>query len=141
MAEQVLKIPAKIENLDQVITFVDNFLEEHNCSMKVQTQMDIAVEEIYVNIAHYAYETEGGGNAEIRLENAEFQGEEAVSVTFLDSGIPYDPLAKPDPDITLSVEERPIGGLGIYMVKKSMDAMRYERKDGQNILTLIKRYS
>lgn len=62
-----------------------------------------------------------------------------ISITFSDSGKPYNPLEKPDPDVTLSAEERSIGGLGIFMVKKSMDDMRYEYKDGQNILTITKR--
>jgi len=98
-------------------------------------QMDVAVEEIFVNIANYAY-APGVGQARIRIE---ITGEpRMVQVTFIDSGVPYDPLAKPDPDVTLSAEERQIGGLGIFMVKKSMDNMLYEYKDKQNILTLQK---
>ena len=103
--------------------------------MKVQMQIDIAVEEIFVNVAHYAY-TPNVGKVKIRLEKpADSTG---VDITFIDSGIPYDPLAKPDPDVTLSAEERQIGGLGIFMVKKSMDSMLYEYTDGQNILTMRK---
>lgn len=130
-----LKIEAKIENLDQVLVFVDEQLEKMGCPMKTQMQIDIAVEEIYVNIAHYAY-LPGNGSAAIRVE---FEKEPpSVILTFIDQGIPYDPLSKEDPDITLSAEERQIGGLGIYMVKKSMDQVYYEYQNGSNILTLKK---
>lgn len=139
MAEQSLRIDAKVECLDQVISFLDRYLEEMDCAFRIQTQLDIAVEEIYVNIAHYAYEKEGAGWAEIMLSQTEYEGSPAIEVRFTDAGIPYDPLAKPDPDVTLSLQERPIGGLGIYMVKKSMDRMTYERKDGKNILVLTKK--
>ena len=132
-----LVIEAKLENLTPVLAFVDEYLEARGCSMKVQTQMDIAVEEVFVNIASYAYGTETG-LAVIQLR--ETHDPEGVTVTFIDEGMPYDPLAKPDPDVTLSAEERPIGGLGIFMVKKSMDDMTYEYKDNRNILTLKKNF-
>lgn len=138
MSERILNIAAKTENLDQVLGFIDSFLEEHECDMKAMLQIDVAVEEMYVNIAHYAYGTEGGGDAEIRVDLDELYGKRAVRITFVDSGMYYDPLAKEDPDITLGAEARPIGGLGIYMVKKSMDDVAYERKDDQNIFTMKK---
>ncbi|MBR1742907.1 MAG: ATP-binding protein [Lachnospiraceae bacterium] len=128
-----LDIEAKTENLDQVLAFVDEELEKYECGMKTQMQIDIAVEEIFVNIAHYAYNP-AVGKATIRIEVTD----DTVSLTFIDNGIPYDPLAKEDPDITLSAEERQIGGLGIFMVKKSMDDVKYEYKDGSNILTFSK---
>ncbi len=134
----VLKIEAVLDNLDEVLAFVDQRLEENDCPMKVQTQIDIAVEEIFVNIASYAYSPEKG-NAEIGVEVSDDPLE--VTIRFADSGIPYDPLAKEDPDITLPAEERPIGGLGIYMVKKSMDNVEYEHKDGQNIFIIRKKLS
>ena len=130
-----LFIEAKDENLDKVLAFVDEQLEAYDCPMKTQMQVDIAVEEIFVNIAHYAY-VPGVGSATIRAEVSEDQL--AVSLTFVDNGMPYDPLAKEDPDITLSADERQIGGLGIFMVKKSMDDVAYEYKDGQNVLTIKK---
>lgn len=130
-----LTVDALVSNLDQVLAFVDGQLETMDCSMKAQMQIDVAVEEIYVNIANYAYAPETG-KAYISVrpdpENA------SVTIEFRDNGIPFDPLAKADPDVTLSAEERKIGGLGIYMVKKSMDEMRYEYLDGQNKLTIIK---
>ncbi|MGN0280147.1 MAG: ATP-binding protein [Lachnospiraceae bacterium] len=131
-----LTLEAKTENLDKVLSFVDGHLEEQECPMKTQMQIDIAVEELFVNIAHYAYNPEVGP-VTIRVE---VQKEPlAVTITFIDHGVPYDPLAKEDPDITLSAEERQIGGLGIFMVKKSMDDIAYEYKDGQNILYIKKK--
>lgn len=132
-----MKIKAEVDNLDEVLAFVDERLEEAGCPMKVQTQIDIAVEEIFVNIASYAYAPETG-NADIGVE---ITGDDpaVVTIRFADSGMPYDPLAKEDPDITLPAEERPIGGLGIYMVKKSMDEVFYEYKDGFNIFTIKKK--
>ena len=130
-----LVIEARTENLNQVLSFVDAELEKHDCSMKTQMQIDIAVEEIFVNIAHYAYNP-SIGVATIRVEVEEEPL--AVSLTFIDNGVPYDPLKREDPDVTLSAEERQIGGLGIFMVKKSMDDVTYDYKDGKNILTIRK---
>ena len=130
-----LKIDATIQNLDEVLAFLDGELEAMECGMKEQIQLDVAVEEIFVNIASYAYNPEIGP-ATISCEVSEDPLE--VTISFMDSGVPYDPLAKEDPDVTLSAEERQIGGLGIYMVKKSMDNVSYEYKDGQNIFTIKK---
>ena len=129
-----LIIDALTENLDAVIAFVTEQLEAADCSMKAQMQIEVAVEELFVNIAHYAY-APNTGSATIRTEITA----DTAEITFIDSGVPYDPLAKPDPDVTLSAKERQIGGLGIYMVKKSMDDMRYEYREGQNILTIVKK--
>ena len=131
-----LDIEATEDNLDEVIAFVDERLERVGCSMKDQMQIDLAVEEIFVNIAKYAYHPDKG-RATVRVEVNDDPVQ--VKITFLDHGKPYDPLAKEDPDVTLSADERPIGGLGIFMVKQSMDDVSYEYRDGANILTLIKR--
>ncbi len=128
-----LTVAAEIDNLNEVISFVEEALEELNCSMKIIVQMDVAVEEIYVNIAHYAYPDKKG---EARIEVGTRDG--LFYVSFSDAGVPYDPLKKPDPDVTLDVEDRPIGGLGIYMVKKSMDRVEYRYEDGHNIFTMYK---
>jgi anti-sigma regulatory factor (Ser/Thr protein kinase) len=131
-----LNVEAKTENVDMVIEFVNRQLDSLECPMKVQTQIDIAVEELFVNIANYAYSPEIG-SAIIRME---VQDEPlTVFITFIDMGMPYNPLAKEDPDISLSAEERGIGGLGIYMVKKSMDDITYEYSNGQNILQISKK--
>ena len=133
MAEITLE--ARVESLDRVLGFVDEQLESMECGTKTQIQIDVAVEEMYVNVASYAYE-DRVGMVTIRIEES---APRTVSITMIDEGIPYNPLEKPDPDITLPAEKRGIGGLGIYMVKKSMDDMIYEHRDGKNILTLVKK--
>ena len=130
-----LTIEAKVENLHQVLAFVDEYLESLGCPMKIQMQIDVAVEEIFVNVASYAY-TPSTGSVTLQLDSE--PSPLSVSITFIDSGVPYNPLAKEDPDVTLSAEERKIGGLGIYMVKKTMDSMTYEYKNQQNVLKLTK---
>lgn len=130
-----LDVVAEIENLDTVLAFVDNKLEKYGCSSKIQMQIDVAVEEIFVNIANYAYNPKTG-SAVISVEVQEKPL--AVSITFTDEGVPYDPLEWPDPDVTLPAEERQVGGLGIYLVKKNMDDVSYEHKNGKNILTIKK---
>ena len=130
-----LTIAATVENIEVVTDFVNQQLELLACPMKAQMQIDIAIDELFSNIAHYSYNPEVG-QATVRVEVVE--NPLAVTITFIDNGIPYDPLAKEDPDLTLSAEERQIGGLGIYMVKKSMDEITYEYKDGQNILSIKK---
>ena len=130
-----LTIAAKIENIEAVTDFVNEQLEALDCPMKAQMQIDIAIDELFGNIAHYAYNPEVG-EATVRVEVTE--DPLAVVITFIDKGVPYDPLAKEDPDTTLSAEKRKIGGLGIFMVKKSMDDVAYEYKDGQNVLKIRK---
>ena len=134
MAE--LTIRANVNKLNEVLSFVEGELEKLDCPMKAQMQIEVAVEELFINIASYAYAPEEG-DAVIRVEA--LPEARAVMITFQDRGVPYDPLAKPDPDVTLSAEERQVGGLGIYMVKKSMDDMKYAYRDGQNILTITKK--
>ena len=130
-----ITVEATLENLEVVQNFVSEELENQGCPMKVMMQIEIAVEEIYVNIVHYAYNPTVG-EATIRCEVTDDPMQ--VIIQFLDSGIPFDPLAKKDADITLSAEEREIGGLGIFMVKQSMDEVNYEYKDGKNVLTIKK---
>ena len=130
-----LTVPATLESLEQVQAFIEGELEECGCPMKTVMQISIAVEEIYVNIAHYAYHPYTG-EATVRCQVG---GDPLqVNIQFLDSGRPFDPLKKPDADTTLSAEERGIGGLGILMVKKSMDGVDYAYEDGKNILTIRK---
>ena len=131
-----LTITATVENIETVTDFVNEQLEALDCPMKAQMQIDIAIDELFGNIAHYAYNPDVG-DATVRVEVTEEPL--AVVITFIDKGVPYDPLAKADPNITLSAEEREIGGLGIFMVKKTMDDITYEYKDGQNILMIKKR--
>ena len=128
-----LVVPAKVDKLQDVMAFLEEHLGE--AGPKVLMKLSIAVEEIFVNIASYAYELETG-KATMRLEFEE--NPRTVVITFIDEGVPFNPLARPDPDVTLSAEERGIGGLGIFMTKNSVDKMEYEYRDGKNILTLRK---
>lgn len=131
----ILTIPAERDRLDQVQAFIDQNLAGVEYSPEAQIQLQIAVEELFVNIASYAY-APGHGDAVIgcRVE----EDPPSITVQLRDWGKPFDPLAKKDADVTLSAEDRDIGGLGIYMVKNSMDAVDYKREDGQNILTIRK---
>ncbi len=126
---------ASKEKLAEVLEFAEAFLEESGCPLRTQMQITVAVEEVFINIASYAY-PDGKGMMTLRMEIKE--DPQAVEMIFTDSGTPYDPLAKEDPDVTLSAEDRQIGGLGIFMFKKMMDDVRYEYRDGKNVLTLIK---
>ncbi|MDD7256576.1 SpoIIE family protein phosphatase [Bullifex porci] len=119
-----------LDNLDQVTDFIDNHLSEGGVSNKLIFKVNMAIDEIYSNIARYSGATEARVGCNV--------SENKVSLRFVDNGSPYDPTVKEDPDTTLSAEEREIGGLGIYMVKKIMDEISYEYKDGRNILILEK---
>ena len=130
-----LTIAATVDNIGAVTAFVDEQLEALDCPMKAQMQIDIAIDELFGNIAHYAYNPEVG-EATVRVEVTE--DPLSVIITFIDGGVPYDPLAAADPDTTLSADERAIGGLGIFMVKKSMDEISYRYENGSNILSIRK---
>ena len=132
---QELTISATIENIEAVTAFVDKQLEEAGCSKKAEVQINVAIDELFSNIAHYAYHPETG-DATVRVEVCE--DPLSVIITFIDNGMPYDPLQNEDPDISLSADERQVGGLGIFMVKKTMDEVSYEYKGGKNILTIKK---
>ena len=131
-----LLIEAERENLARVMAFVESRLETVGCSPKAQMQIGIAVEEVFVNIASYAYAPDKG-HATVRMEVSD--DPVTVTITFIDHGMPYDPLARKDPDVTLPADARDIGGLGIFLTKKLMDDVRYVYQDGQNILTLKKK--
>ena len=130
-----LDVQAIDKNLPQVLAFIDEQLDAADCPKKIKIQIDLAVEEIFVNIAHYAYDPDIG-TATVRVDV--LGDPPSVDITFIDNGIPYDPLAKQDPNVKLPARERKIGGLGIFMVKKNMDDVKYEYIDGHNILTMKK---
>ena len=131
---RALTVDAKQENLGEVTAFAEAFLEENDCPPKALVQLGIVIDEVFSNIASYAYEG-GEGKAEIRI----FKTDDEITLVFTDEGIAFDPLAKEDPDVTLSAEDRPIGGLGIFIVKKSMDDVSYKRENGKNMLTIKKK--
>jgi anti-sigma regulatory factor (Ser/Thr protein kinase) len=130
-----LEIEARTDNLDEVLGFLEKHLERWGCPMKVQTKLNIAAEEIYVNIASYAYGA-GEGKATIRFDYD--PAARRVILSFIDEGVPFNPLESDEPDVSLSAEERAIGGLGIFLVKKTMDSIKYRYENGQNILTIEK---
>lgn len=130
---KTVRVEATEENIGAVNGFLEEFLDENNCPMKTKMQIGLAIEEAYINVAKYAY-ADGKGEAQLNLkiENNE------LTAQLIDSGIPYNPLEKQDPDITLSADERPIGGLGIFLVKKTMDSVSYAYENSRNILTMKK---
>jgi len=130
-----LSVDAAVDNIEIVTDFVNKYLEEYGCPVKAQMQIDIAIDELFGNIAQYAYHPEIGP-ATVRVEVMEEPL--SVIITFIDQGVPYDPLKTEDPDTTLSADERGFGGLGIYTVKKIMDDISYEYRDGRNILRIRK---
>jgi sigma-B regulation protein RsbU (phosphoserine phosphatase) len=128
--------PAKVEALSDVLGFVDRMLELYECPMKIQTAICVAIEEVFVNVAHYAY---GDGEGDMTLGIGFDEESRTITFRMTDKGVQFDPLKKPDPDITLSAEEREIGGLGIFITKKTMDQVTYAYENGENILTMIKK--
>ena len=130
-----ITVDALVENLEAVTDFVNEQLESYDCPMKAQMQIDIAIDELFGNIAHYAYNPDIG-KATVRVEVLEEPL--SVIITFIDEGVPFDPLSGKEPDTHLSAEERDIGGLGIFMVKKSMDEIAYRYENGKNILSIRK---
>jgi len=130
-----LEIEANIENLNMALEFINTELEQRGCPEDIQGKIEIAVEEIFVNIANYAY-TPGKGDAVIFIS----VNDKAV-IRFEDTGRPYNPLEKPEPDLDKPLMERDIGGLGVFLVKKLMDNVEYKRTDNKNVLILQKRLS
>ena len=127
--------PAKTEVLPDILGFVEETLEGYGCPMKIQMAACVAIEEVFVNVAHYAY---GGGEGDVTLGIGLDEDKQAIIFRMTDKGVPFDPLKKPDPDITLSADEREIGGLGIFITKQTMDSVIYTYENGENILTMIK---
>ena len=134
MTERIF--PADEKTLPEVIAFTEQELEKAECPMKSVMQITVAIEEVFVNIARYAYPVSKG---KVKF-SVDFDGAKSeITFCMKDGGIPFNPLEKPDPDVTLSAEERKIGGLGIYMMKKTMDEVSYAYEKGENILTMVKK--
>ena len=135
MLMKELAITAVIENIEQVTDFINSELERYGCSLKVEMQIDVAIDEIFGNICRYAYSPDTG-EAAVRLvvENEPL----CAVISFIDRGKPFNPLDAAEPDITLSAEQRKVGGLGIFIVRKTMDEVSYSYSEGQNILTIRK---
>lgn len=133
-----LTIEASVENLTVVNDFVGELLDRLGCSVKIQMQLEMAVEEFFVNIANYAYTPLTGM---VTIRRSVVENPLGVVLSFEDSGVPYNPLDKADPDVSRPIEEREIGGLGVFLAKKTVDDVRYEYRDGKNILTIRKNLS
>ena len=131
-----ITLAAKLENIPVVTEFIEGELEAVGCPMKAQLQIDVAIDEVFTNIASYAYET-GDGSAVVRFEFDE--DTRIVCITFIDNGVPFDPLSMEEPDVTLPAEKRQVGGLGIFLVRKTMDDVKYEYRDGRNVLSIYKK--
>ena len=131
-----LEVEAIQTNLEKVTDFINAELEALDCPLKTQTQIDVAVDELFSNIVHYAY-VPNTGMATIFFDTEDDQN--TVVISFLDQGIPFNPVENKDPDVTLNATDRPIGGLGIFLVKKTMDSVYYERREGQNFTQIRKR--
>ena len=130
-----LKIEAKKENFEKVLAFVDEALEKAGVPYEVQLSVEMAIEEIYLNIVYYAYALKDGDAIILTDIN---EKDKILTLTFIDEGPEYNPLLKEDPDTTMDIMDRPIGGLGILMVKKMMDDVAYCRENGENHLTIKK---
>ena len=137
MNEKCLTVAATMDNLDRVIGFVEEQLNEEACPVKIQGQIIVSLEELYVNVVNYAYDG-AVGECSLYMSILPCDNERKMVLTIKDRGKPFNPLLRQDPDITLSADERQIGGLGIYMVKKSMDQVTYEYDSGYNALTICK---
>ena len=128
--------PANVDALNDVLGYVEQMLESFGCPTKIQTAICVAIEEVFVNVAHYAY---GEGQGDLCLGMGFDEESRTVTFRMVDQGVPFDPLQKSDPDISLSAEEREIGGLGIFIAKKTMDSIDYAYENGNNILTMLKK--
>ena len=131
-----MTVPAVLEQIPEVTAFIDGQLEALGCSLKARMQIDVAIDELFSNIAQYAY-APGSGEATVSFYFDE--DDRMCSIAFADSGLPFDPLSQEEPDVTLSAEQRVAGGLGIFLVKKTMDDITYHYTEGKNILTIRKR--
>ena len=130
-------VDADVNNLHKVFDFIEKELDSVECNIKARTRLLVAIEEIFINIAKYAYK-DNDGEGTIKVQVSFSFDPNMVTVVFIDSGVKYDPLAKEDPDVGLSASDRPIGGLGIYITKKFVDELVYDYKNNNNILTIKK---
>ncbi len=133
---RTLSVPSKAEDLYEVLDFISSCLSRSSPSKEVISQLQLVVEEVFVNISKYAYQPPGSGD--VKITCAVEKEMMKVTLTFEDSGQAFDPLQKPDPDTSEPLDDRKIGGLGIFLVKNHVDGISYRREDGKNILTIEK---
>ncbi len=132
-----LTVKASVGNIPAVMDFVNGELERLSCPKKPRIQINIATDELFANIALYAY-APSTGEVTVRVEPVTEPA--GVVISFIDTGVPFDPLMREDPDTSSPAEERKPGGLGIFLVKKTMDEMIYERDSGRNVLSIRKNF-
>lgn len=134
-----LSVDADIKSLSIVMEALESELDSCGCPLKISSKIGVCLEELFVNIADYAYDF-SGGKCIIRIYTKNTESNGTVRIELEDWGKPFDPFSKEDPDITLSAEERGIGGLGIFMVKKIMDRVWYRRENDKNLVILEKEW-
>lgn len=137
MISKSITVPSKADRLYEVQDFVNSCLSGSGASEKVVLQLQLVVEEIFINIANYAYRPPGSGDVDISCTVEEDVMK--VTLRFVDRGPEFDPLKRPDPDVGADPADRPIGGLGIFLVKNNVDGIAYRRDGDKNILTVEKR--
>jgi anti-sigma regulatory factor (Ser/Thr protein kinase) len=139
-----MTVPADVMELETVNEFIHTELDRRLCPVRIQSQIDIAVEELFVNICKYAYESEGGepdmGDGTVRVSYTYSAEPQSVIISLMDEGVPYNPLEKPDAVTPGNVADIPIGGLGILLAKKNVSSMEYQRDGNANILTITKKW-
>ena len=128
---------ASLENLEGISAFAGEILDSLSCPPKARNQIRVAIDEIFSNISNYAYD---GADGPVTVSIEEKQDPRSVILRFIDAGKPFDPLSAPEPDLSLPIEDRPVGGLGIFLVRKTMDDVTYEYRDGKNILSIEKKF-
>ena len=135
---ETITVSSEKSQLDTVLNFIENNLNQYNLSPKFIMQLELSIEEIFINIIEYTYKNDSNQKITISYNNGDSPSR--AIVTFLDEGPPYNPLKNQDPDTTLSLEERNIGGLGLFLVKKNVDYIDYEYENEKNILTIEKNF-
>ena len=138
MVKMKMRIPATKESMNQILSMVSGDMEKTHCQTKQIYKMEIAIEELFVNIVNYAY-PDADGDIEVLYDLSDQGDTVQLDLTLMDTGIPYNPLEEKEPDITLGAEERKAGGLGIFLAKKFMDSISYEYKEGYNCLSVSKK--
>ncbi len=135
MKQYTLTLHNDVQEIPRLATFIEEIAENHAIDMATSMNLNLAMEEAVVNVMNYAYPKESVNNIDITAE----VDDEEIAFSIADSGIPFDPTQKGEPDLSLDAEDRPIGGLGIHLVRQLMDTLDYRYENGHNILTLKKR--
>ena len=134
MDEIILK--SNLDNLNPLLVTVEDLLEDKRISTKSKLQLELIIEELFVNICNYAYEKEG----QVKIQYGLFENPLRIVMNFIDEGVEFNPLNKEKPDLTLDADQREIGGLGLTIVRKNVDKLDYKYENNQNILTIEKNF-